>query len=200
MSMRITKYTTTFSIPVAVSFKCPYCGNENIRAFYIRGQNTSTSKPSQYYMDSSSQAAYNKLVEKVNTLRDAPDIETLKSAGLNCVCKKCGKTPPWANMGGISKLGAIRLVMVCLILLAVFIMGLTSRSDGGGFDFTTLFSEHLGMTITMLALILIGIIALFFVRGKKEEPLATEEETMPKIIAIGPEAMEYNPPEPSRFV
>lgn len=189
--MRYHQYTTTYSYPVAVQFKCPYCGYDNIRAFYIRGESVSNYRPNET-------AAYQKLVDKVDALMSAPDINTLQSAGLNCVCKQCGKTPPWASMGGLSKNGTIRLIMLGLMLLSAMILYFTVDAGEAGL-FYSMFNEHLGITAAMLAIIIIAVIVIIFLPRDKGTK-ATDEEIMPKVIAVGEDAMKYNPPERARFV
>ena len=185
-------YTTTAEYPVAISYKCPYCGTDNTRTVYLKSEVFDFSKAG------SSSAAKNALQEQIDSLIEATSVEELKAAGLRCVCKKCTKAPPWVDnkrsFGASLRLGFFAILAV-IVLVAVL-----SRNTAVGEWFLSIQqSDLLPIIIPVAVIIILGIIVLVSSLTSKKQATPLPAESMPKIIAFGEEAKKYAPPRSSIY-
>ena len=144
-------YTTTAEFPVAISYKCLYCGADNTRTVYLQSKEFDFSKAG------SSSAARIALQEKLDSLIEASSVEELKNAGLHCVCKKCGKAPPWTDnrlsAGTSIRIGFFAILAIIIALVAFF----SGNSAIGEWSSSIIESGLLPIVIPVAVIVIIGI-------------------------------------------
>ena len=186
-------YTTTAEFPVAISYKCLYCGADNTRTVYLQSKEFDFSKAG------SSSAARIALQEKLDSLIEASSVEELKNAGLHCVCKKCGKAPPWTDnrlsAGTSIRIGFFAILAIIIALVAFF----SGNSAIGEWSSSIIESGLLPIVIPVAIIVIIGLVVLVSSFTPKKQAAPLPEESMPKIIAFGEEAKKYAPPRSSIY-
>ena len=176
--------STIVTVPIAFSFKCPYCGKENIKTTNLKKEVLNTAWNNSRY------EAINGLQKSIDSLVQGTDLGGIKDAGLYCVCSNCAKTPPWAN----NKSSPLTYIMVSLFLIFAVVM-ICVLLPGNTFLGDLLPSESLqdniAIIVTVAVVLLVILIVVCSIAGSNKKPKSSPLESMPKVLAVGEEAKSY---------